>query len=73
MSEPIDETWVTRGGYTIAAGPIERPLGCYAYVVLNDDGHFNQFHLCKCFANGQISKRGHSQYDLIPKGEADVE
>ena len=66
----IDETWITRGGYEIAAGPIERPLGCKAYVVLNDDGHFQQFHMCKCFADGRISKRGPSQYDLIPPTEA---
>ena len=70
----IDETWVTRGGYEIAAGPIERPMGCKAYVVLNTDGHYDQLHMCKCFGEGdfagQISKRGESQYDLIP-GESD--
>jgi len=34
---PTEKTvWVTRGGYEIAAGPIERPFGCMSYVVLND-------------------------------------
>ena len=67
----INETWKTRGGYKVVAGPILRPLGCFQYVVLNNDGKHDQLHLCKCFADGRISKRGPSQYDLIP-GETNV-
>ena len=65
----VDPTWVTRGGYRIVVGPIIRPMNCWQYVVLNDDGHFDQLHVCKCFADGRISKRGESQYDLIPRRE----
>ena len=65
----LDSTWVARGGYEVVAGPIERPLGCYQYVILNNDGSHDQLHVCKCFADGRISKRGASQYDLIPPGK----
>lgn len=67
----IDESWVTVGGYEIVAGPIVRPLGCFQYVVLNNDGKHDQLHLCKCFGDGRISKRGVSQYDLIPGEKRD--
>lgn len=59
------QIWKTLGGYEIVAGPIARPFGCIDYVVLNNDGCYDQLIQCKAFADGRISKRGESQYDLI--------
>ncbi|RLA41585.1 MAG: hypothetical protein DRR06_15700 [Gammaproteobacteria bacterium] len=67
----IEGEWTTRGGYEIVAGPIERPMDCKEFVVLNDDGHMDQFCLVKVFPDGQVSKRDESPYDLINGSDDD--
>lgn len=68
MTKTVDETWRTRGGYQIVAGPLENSLGCFEYAVINTDGVHEQMHMVKCFADGHVSKRGTSMYDLVPPG-----
>jgi len=69
----MSEQYSTRGEYTIVAGPIDRPMDCKEFVVLNDDGSHEQLHLVKVFPNGRVSKRGESQYDLLEWGVDDGE
>ena len=69
--EVSKQSKTTRGGYVVVAGPIPRPMNCWQYVVLNDDGHYDQLHVCKCFSDGRISKRGDSQYDLVESSDGE--